>query len=117
MLHPDLPTLMFFFIAGASVTKALSEAGYQVRGLTRNPDSLTVSPNIIPTFFDINDVPSIKAAFENAELVFAMTNADVAEIIAPAGTYKREPGSLTEADLGKRLVDVAKEKGVKLFVW
>lgn len=46
-----------------------------------------------------------------------MTNPDVGEILALEGTYKKEEGSLNEVELGKRLVDVAKEKGVRIFVW
>lgn len=110
-LHPDL-----------SVTKALAAAGYHVRALTRSPASeasvqtLGNLPNVTPTYFDINDRKSAEAAFEGANYVYALTIPDFNAMAADPKEDVKVQG-LNEEAQGNMLADVAKEKGVKIFVW
>ena len=107
---------------GRSVTLALAKAGYQVRALTRSPDSAPAETlfdgisNVKLCKADYNDIASIKKAFEGVDIVFANTVPDFNELVAPPGTdYKR--ADIDEYEQGKRYADAAKSQGVKLFVW
>lgn len=62
---------------GGSVARRFCQAGFQVRGLTRNPSSAAsqklVDAGIQVVQADLDDVESIKAAFEGANIIFSVT--------------------------------------------
>lgn len=106
---------------GRAVTFALAKAGYQVRALTRSPDSApakTLFDGISNVKFckaDYNDIASIKKAFEGVDIVFANTLANQEQLLAPPGSNFKL-NDLTELEQGKRYADAAKAQRVKLFV-
>lgn len=103
--------------AGLSIIRALSPLGYTIRALTRTPTTplFTSLPNVHPTFFDYSDLGSVQTAFEGADVVYGLTLADSEVLLG----FKEEKmsGMMSEEQQGRRLVDVAGEKGVKLFFW
>ena len=108
-------------VQGRAVALALAKAGYQVRALTRSPDSAPAKScydgvsNVKLCKADYNDLDSIKQAFQGVDIVFANTVPDFNELVAtPGSDYKRS--DLSEFEQGKRYADVAKSQGVKLFV-
>ncbi|ORY90874.1 hypothetical protein BCR35DRAFT_328630 [Leucosporidium creatinivorum] len=104
---------------GLSVIKSLAPLGYHIRALTRSPTSpSTLSlfsnhPNVTPTSFDYSDLSSVEAAFEGADVVYGLTLADTPHMLG----LKEESGMISELEQGRRLVDVAKRMGVKMFFW
>lgn len=64
---------------GGAVAKALADKGIQVIALTRNTDSekakaLAEAPNTVVKQADLNNVDSLKAAFEGCDGVFVIAN-------------------------------------------
>jgi uncharacterized protein YbjT (DUF2867 family) len=64
---------------GGAVVDALSERGVEVVGITRNPDSdkakaLATKPRVTVKQADLNDVESLKAAFEGCDGAFVVAN-------------------------------------------
>lgn len=57
---------------------------------------------------DLNDKDSLKRAFENADIVFGVTNFWDPEVLKNTGL---------EAKQGKNLADAAKESQVKWILW
>ncbi len=89
-------------LQGKGVVNALDEQGtFNVRALTRNPDTYAGKANEVVKA-DLNDVQSLKVAFENAYGVFVVTNFSEHQ---------------DEASQVKNAVEAAKEAGVKHFIW
>ncbi|GAA5904729.1 hypothetical protein JCM5296_000748 [Sporobolomyces johnsonii] len=110
---------------GLSVVRALSQAPdkYRVLALTRSPSSASTlsvlsrfGPSVLPTYFNIDDVSSVRAAFKQADVVYAVTIPDPSIVVRKPGA-KSTTGMLSEEEQGKRMADVAKEVGVELFLW
>jgi hypothetical protein len=108
---------------GFAVTKALSEAGWHVRALTRDPTSqkniekFSGLDNVELVAFDIDDIATVRGAFQSVELVYLVT------VPGPNSTKTRVNGKvprgdseLNEEGQGKRVADVAKELGVNLVI-
>jgi uncharacterized protein YbjT (DUF2867 family) len=93
---------------GGAVAKELRKRGYEVRGLTRNPDSaraIAMSELGVDMLKgDFDDATSLAAAMDDAYGVFAVTNF-------------WEHGYETEVNHGKQLVDAAAAAGVQHFVF
>jgi len=88
---------------GGGVVRALVDRGaFRVRAITRSPDSY-VGPADEVVGADINDVDSLRAAFEGAHGVFAVSNF--------TGT-----GS-DEVTQGRNAVEAASRAGVRHFIW
>lgn len=92
-----------------------------MRALTRSPTSpKTLSAikdlqNVEPIHFDIEDRASVERAFEGAAVVFGLSIPDLELLTAAPKTFVSH--QMGEEAQGKRLADVAKEKGVGIFVW
>lgn len=69
-----------------------------------------------PFAFDVEDRASIERAFEGAKVVYALSNVDLVAVLEPPGSTNKSL-LLNEEEQGKVLADVAKEKGVEVFVW
>jgi len=99
---------------GGAVVRHLSNVGeFEIRALTRNPSSpsaqkLTLLPNVHAIEFNMSSRESIESAFKGAEAVFAMTNFYDSKVQEEVWEEARE---------GKLMADVAKEVGVKVFIW
>ena len=102
--------------------KALSQAGYHVRALTRQPDSAEAKAhfsglkNVSLTRCDINDLASVRDALDGAHILYALSIADMAVMTAAPGADVKSTG-LSEAEQGMRYADVAKEKNVRCMIW
>lgn len=99
--------------------KSLSSLGYSIRALTRDPTSektlktFSGLAGVTPTAFDVSEEQSVRSAFEGVDVVYGVSLPDGAEFVG----YGKTPGAVSEFEQGRMMVDVAKEKGVKLFVW
>jgi uncharacterized protein YbjT (DUF2867 family) len=87
---------------GKGVVNALvNDGAFNVRAITRNPDKYSGNANEV-VFADLNNLQSLKDAFENAYGVFLVTNfwegAD-------------------ETAQGKNAIEAAKAAGVQHFIW
>lgn len=49
--------------------------------------------------------------------MFAMTYPNIGEILAWPGKFEFGEGEAGEAVQGRRMADVAREEGVKVFLW
>lgn len=102
--------------------KALSQAGYHVRALTRTPDSAETKAlfdglkNVTTVRCDINDLVSVRDALEGVHILYALSVADMNVMTAAPGADVKSTG-LSEAEQGMRYADVAKEKGVRCMIW
>ncbi|OCB89796.1 NmrA-domain-containing protein [Sanghuangporus baumii] len=97
---------------GGSVVEYLlndPDHSFRVRGLTRNVDSqkakALAARGVEIVRADLNDVESLKKAFEGAHGVFGLTN------------FWEVLSAEIEIRHGKNLVDAAAAVGVKQFVW
>ncbi|KAL5500814.1 hypothetical protein ACEPAH_9201 [Sanghuangporus vaninii] len=97
---------------GGSVVEYLlndPDHSFRVRGLTRNVDSQKAKAlsarGVEIVKADLNDVESLKKAFEGAHGVFGLTN------------FWEVMSAEIEIRHGKNLVDAAATVGVKQFVW
>jgi len=93
---------------GGAATRALLEAGYAVRGLTRDPTSGAADElrrlGAEPVAADLDDPASVTQAFRGAAGVYAMTTFDSAD------------GTEGEKRQGRTIVDAAGEAGVRHLV-
>ena len=93
---------------GGAVARELLERGFDVRGLTRNPDSERAQAltdlDVTMVRGDFDDAESLAAAMHGAYGVFAVTNF-------------WEHGYDKEVAHGKQLIDAAKKAGVQHFVF
>jgi uncharacterized protein YbjT (DUF2867 family) len=93
---------------GGAVARALQGKGFQLRAMTRKPDSdaakALASAGVEIVVGDLNDAASMDKALTGAWGVFAVQN-----------TW--EAGVEGEEEQGKRLAKLAKEKGVQHFVY
>ena len=88
---------------GGGVVRALVDGGaFRVRAITRNPDAYT-GPADEVRGADTSDVDSLKAAFEGAHGVFAVSN------FTDTGT--------DEVTQGRNTVEAAVSAGVSHFIW
>jgi uncharacterized protein YbjT (DUF2867 family) len=87
---------------GKGVVDALvNEGSFNVRAITRNPEKYSGKAHEVIKG-DLNDLPSLKDAFQNAYGVFAVTNFwESADEIAQ----------------GKNAIEAAKATGVQHFIW
>lgn len=94
---------------GGAVAKSLSEAGLQVRALTRNPASPAATQlkqrGIDVIQADMEDLKSLKKALDGAYGVFSVQN-----------YWEKGVGYEGEIRQGKNLVDAAKTVGIGHFV-
>ncbi|KAJ2845349.1 hypothetical protein IWW36_004816 [Coemansia brasiliensis] len=105
-------------LQGGSVLKTLYASGkYRIRAITRNPDSDSAKalaekyPGIELAQADLDDLVSLQRAFEDADIVFGMTDWN-ADIIA-----RNRKGDLdAEYKQGKNIVDAAINASVKTLV-
>lgn len=67
----------------------------------------------MPVFLDYSDFSSVEAAFEGADVVYGLTLADTQQLLG----FKEESEMMSELEQGRRLIDVARRMGVKLFFW
>lgn len=95
-----------------------------MRALTRSPSSpetlrtLSGLANVQPFPFDIEDRASVEAAFAGASVVFGISHPHREAMLADPTTQPPPAAEgLSEQEQGKRLADMAKEKGVDIFVW
>lgn len=104
---------------GGSVLKTFSSSGkYNVRALTRNPNSEAATklkskyPDVKWVKTDLNNFSSLCKAFCGADVVFGVTQHDDPELLK-----KSEEGNPdTEFVLGKNIIDAAITKGVKVAI-
>ena len=93
---------------GGAVARELLDRGYEVRGLTRNPDSEHAQAltrlGVSMVKGDFDDAASLAAAMHGAYGVFAVTDF-------------WEHGYDKEVIHGKRLIDAAKTAGIEHFVF
>ena len=99
---------------GGGLVNALLKRGageFTIRGLTRNPDSASAKElaarGVEVVKADFDDIDSLKAAFQGADAVYAVT-----DFWAACGLSAEK-----ELQHGKNLVDAAKATGIKHFVW
>jgi uncharacterized protein YbjT (DUF2867 family) len=87
---------------GKGVVNALDEQGiFNVRAITRNPDSYTGKANEV-IGANLNDVASLKVAFKDAYGIFVVTS------------FMEHQDEISQV---KNAIEAAKEAGVKHFVW
>lgn len=101
-------------VQGGSIIKTLLETKkYKIRGLTRNVDSETSKKlkkkGVEMVKCDLFNKNDIEKAFENADIVYAVTNYWDPEILL------KDP--LKEELQGKLIADVVKEKNIKWLLW
>ena len=93
---------------GGAVARLLNERGYDVRGLTRNPDSPRAAKltalGITMVKGSFGDPATLRSAMRGADAVFAMTDF-------------WEHGKQREVAHGRALVDSAKAEDVRHFVF
>ena len=93
---------------GGSVIRNLADKGYELRALTRNPESekaLALKTSGVNVFKgDMNDPESLKEPLDGAYGVFSVQNF-------------WEAGNVGEITLGKAIATAAKEADVKHFVY
>lgn len=93
---------------GGSVIRNLADKGYELRALTRNPESekaLALKTSGVNVFKgDMNDPESLKEPLDGAYGVFSVQNFS-------------EAGNEGEITLGKAIATAAKEADVKHFVY
>src|SRR3954452_6273430 len=93
---------------GGAVAQALKGSGFNLRGLTRKPDSEAAAAlarhgvDIIKG--DLDDEATLRRALAGAWGVFGVQNA-------------AEAGAGREEEQGKRLATLAREAGVQLYVY
>ncbi|KAJ4126964.1 hypothetical protein NW768_008585 [Fusarium equiseti] len=99
-------------LQGGSVARTLAQSPdrYLIRGLTRNPSSPKAqslsSLNIEVAQADVDDVESLKAAFRDAHIIFAMTD------------FWQHMSATREEAQGKSIVDIAAElPHLETFIW
>ncbi|ORY90868.1 hypothetical protein BCR35DRAFT_349776 [Leucosporidium creatinivorum] len=104
---------------GLSATRALSHASYHVRALTLHPEQ---AESKFKTLQNVEVIPydwsrkSLEQAFEGGEpakLVFALALSDDKAMMGQG----ESEGWPSEYYQGELLARVAKEKGVKVFIW
>lgn len=105
--HANTPTIAVIGATGhqgGGVVRALRASGkFRIRALTRNAEKrVDLADEVVAA--DLNRPETLKAAFEGAHGVFAVTNA-------------WEPGGADEVAQGQAAVRAAKEAGVAHFVW
>jgi uncharacterized protein YbjT (DUF2867 family) len=108
-----METIRTVFITGATgnqgsgVAKSLVEAQYKVKALTRNPESSTAKKithaNLEYVKGDLNDVNTYKAYLQDTDAVFSVQSG--------------ENGVIAEIKQGKDLADIARQVGVKHFIY
>ncbi|KAJ7451348.1 hypothetical protein FB451DRAFT_1525714 [Mycena latifolia] len=101
---------------GSSVLEAvLADGKYTPRAVSRSLDSAAskalISKGVEVVKADLFDPASLKAAIRGSEAVFGMTNFWDPEV------FPADPKGKGEITQGKNLIDVAKETGVKFFIW
>jgi uncharacterized protein YbjT (DUF2867 family) len=95
-------------LQGGAVTWHLLKEGWRVRALTRNPESkkaqalAALGAEVVQV--DLNDVASLRPAFEGAYGVYSVQNPFIG-------------GPEAEVRQGKNVADVAKERGVQHIVY
>ncbi|MBI3201837.1 MAG: NmrA/HSCARG family protein [Myxococcales bacterium] len=93
---------------GGAVARALIGRGFDLRGMTRKPDGeaaqALAAAGVKLVAGDLDDAAALAKAVEGAWGVFSVQN-----------TW--EAGVLREEEQGKRLAQVAKDKGVQHFVY
>ena len=90
---------------GGAVLRHLKDKGFNLRAMTRNPDSDKAKTLGVETVKgDLDDEASLKAALDGAWGVFSVQN-----------TW--EAGVEKEEEQGKRLAKLAREAGVQHFVY
>ncbi|KAJ1662326.1 hypothetical protein IW140_005961, partial [Coemansia sp. RSA 1813] len=107
-------------LQGGSVLRALHATGkYKLIAVTRNTSSTSAKeiktkyPDVELAAADVNDIESLKKAFQGADFVFGMT-----QFFQPEVMNKIEAGNLdAEYNQGKNLVDAAIAVGVKNAVF
>lgn len=82
--YPEMTSKKLICVVGAtgkqggSVAKRFHDAGYQVHALTRTPSSpasqTLAAQGITPVEADLEDLPSLIAAFKGANVIFSVTN-------------------------------------------
>lgn len=122
MSHQDQPKIACIVGAtgnqGGSVARRFRQAGFQVRGLTRNAESAAaqklVAEGIEPVAADLEDVASIKKAFQGANVIFSVTNywepffrPDCRQKAQELGISCRRYAYDVEYRQGKNIVDAA----------
>ena len=111
---------------GGSVAKIFqSEPGWHIRGVTRNPDKPSNGSlreaGIELVAGDLDDVPSLEAAFEGADAIFSVT--DFWQFVKPdspafplAQKQNRQPNEVAyemEVQQGKNIMDAAAKAHAK----
>ncbi|CZT07929.1 related to nitrogen metabolic regulation protein nmr [Rhynchosporium graminicola] len=108
---------------GSVASRFLSDPTYRIRGLTRNPASpaavALARKGIEIVAADLEDVESLKKAFEGANLIFSVTNywepfwrPDARAAAEKKGITCRKWAYEVELRQGKNIADAAGSKGV-----
>ncbi|KAJ2182048.1 hypothetical protein GGF45_001126 [Coemansia sp. RSA 551] len=107
-------------LQGGSVLKTLhSSGGYKLRALTRNPESATAKslaekyPGVEWVQANLDDVESLRKAFDGVDIVFAVTQffqPDIMDKVSKGDTN-------AEYSQGKNIVDAAIAAGVKSMIY
>ncbi|KAH7173973.1 uncharacterized protein B0J16DRAFT_376534 [Fusarium flagelliforme] len=99
-------------LQGGSVARTLAQSPdrFLIRGLTRNPSSskaqALTSLNIEVQQADVDDPASLKTAFRDAHIIFAMTD------------FWQHMSATREEEQGKSIVDIAAElPQLETFIW
>jgi hypothetical protein len=103
---------------GSVAQRFLRDPTYRIRGLTRNPASPAArklsEQGIEIVQADLEDVESLTAAFEGANVIFSITNywepffrPDCRQAAAEAGISCREYAYIVEARQGRNIADAA----------
>jgi uncharacterized protein YbjT (DUF2867 family) len=115
MIHPSTPHSPRILVTGATgkqggaVARHLLQAGFRVRGLTRNSESLAakrlVDQGAEIVVGNLNDCASLRQALAGIDGVFSVQN-----------FWEKGVGLEGEIQQGKNLADAAKQSGVKHYI-
>ncbi|KAK4686222.1 hypothetical protein P7C73_g3900, partial [Tremellales sp. Uapishka_1] len=121
--HPTAVVFSSTGTQGLSVTKALSQAGYTIRALTRSPSSAkTISAfqglkNVVPTLYDHADPSNLPRILAGAQIVYAIPVPDDPAMMASPGSPESISKLPSEKQQGITIADAVQGAGTPLLIW